>query len=59
MRIEVDRERCDRFGFCEQAAPDLIRINDGEPESVSDAVPDLAGMAGAAARTCPVLRIVA
>jgi ferredoxin len=63
MRIEVDRERCDGFGFCEQAVPELIRLDDeGEPEILADAVPaELAGKAEAAARACPVaaLRVVA
>jgi ferredoxin len=63
MRIEVDRERCDGFGFCEQAAPELIRLDDdGEPEILTDAVPaELAGKAEAATRACPVaaVRVVA
>jgi ferredoxin len=56
MRIEVDRERCDGFGLCEQTAPELIRIDDdGEPEILGDAVPaELAGKAEAAGRACPV-----
>ena len=56
MRIEVDRERCDGFGFCEQAAPELVQLDDeGEPEVLTDAVlAELAGKAEAAARACPV-----
>jgi ferredoxin len=63
MRIEVDRDRCDGFGFCAEAAPELIRVDDeGEPEILGDAVPAaLASKAEAAARACPVaaLRVVA
>jgi ferredoxin len=63
MRIEVDRERCDGFGFCEQAAPELVRLDDeGEPEVLTDAVlAELARKAEAATRACPVaaLRVVA
>jgi ferredoxin len=63
MRIEVDRERCDGFGFCEQAAPELVQLDDeGEPEILTDAVPaELAGKAEAATWACPVaaLRVVA
>jgi ferredoxin len=63
MRIEIDRGRCDGFGFCEETAPALIRLDDeGEPEILTDAIPaELAGNAEAAARACPVaaLRVVA
>jgi ferredoxin len=63
MRMEIDRGRCDGFGFCEETAPELIRLDDeGEPEILSDVIPaELAGNAEAAARACPVaaLRVVA
>jgi ferredoxin len=63
MRMEIDRGRCDGFGFCEETAPELIRLDDeGEPEILADAIPaELAGNAEAAARACPVaaLRVVA
>jgi ferredoxin len=62
IRVEVDRSRCEGYGFCEQAAPELLRLDDqGELVIVQAEAPnDLAGKAQAAARLCPVaaLRIV-
>ncbi len=56
MRITIDRDRCEGYGFCEQAAPAVLRLNDdGEPQVVLDPVP--AGelpAAEAATRVCPV-----
>jgi len=54
MRVDVDR--CDGFGYCEQQAPEVFRLDDdgnliiGQPE-----VPDaLAARVEAATRACPV-----
>jgi ferredoxin len=56
MRIKVDRTRCGGFGLCEQAAPELLRLNDeAEPEVRVDPVPPwLRDKAEAAARACPM-----
>ena len=62
MRIELDRPRCEAHGLCEEAAPDLMHLDD-QDELVLDVV-DVEGAdidrARAAARVCPVaaLRLV-
>lgn len=56
MKISVERERCEGYGFCEQAAPALMRLDDeGELEILVDdvAAADL-DAAEAAVRVCPV-----
>jgi ferredoxin len=62
MRLTVDRQRCEGYGFCEQAAPSLIRLDDaGEVELPMDELrPSDAAGAEAATRACPVgaLRVV-
>jgi ferredoxin len=59
MRIVLDRARCEGHGLCEEAAPELMHLDDeGElvldREEVSDG--DTAGtaQANAAVRVCPV-----
>lgn len=56
MKIELDRPRCEGHGLCEEAAPDLMHLDD-EGELVLDRAeldaPDLA-VANAAVRVCPV-----
>lgn len=62
MKIELDRPRCEGHGLCEDAAPDLLHLDDdGEvvidvPEFGDDALEQ----ARAAVRICPVaaLRLV-
>jgi len=62
MRFELDRLRCEGHGLCEEAAPDLLHLDD-EGEVVID-VPELGDdaleRARAAVRVCPVaaLRLV-
>ncbi|MGW1060388.1 ferredoxin [Micromonospora rubida] len=56
MRILLDRPRCEGHGLCEEAAPDLMHLDeDGElvldREEISDAD---AAPANAAVRVCPV-----
>lgn len=56
MRIVLDRPRCEGHGLCEEAAPDLMHLDeDGElvldREELSDAD---AALANAAVRVCPV-----
>lgn len=56
MRIELDRPRCEGHGLCEEAAPELMHLDD-DGELVID-VPDVEGAdlasANAAVRICPV-----
>lgn len=56
MRIVVDRPRCEGHGLCEEAAPQLMHLDD-EGELVLDREEvdgaDIA-LAQAAARVCPV-----
>lgn len=62
MRIELDRPRCEGHGLCEEAAPDLMHLDDNV-DLVID-VPEVEGealeRARAAVRACPVaaLRLV-
>lgn len=63
MIIELDRPRCEGHGLCEEAAPDLMHLDD-DAELVLD-VTEVEGealvRAQAAVRVCPVaaLRLVA
>jgi ferredoxin len=54
--IEVDQARCDGFGFCEQAAPELFALDDDGFVTVRlvDIPAELAAKAEAATRACPV-----
>lgn len=56
MKILLDRPRCEGHGLCEEAAPDLMHLDD-DGELVLD-VPEVddaqAGQARAAVRVCPV-----
>ncbi len=58
VKIELDRPRCEGHGLCEEAAPDLMHLDD-EGELVIDVdefdegTPEAAA-ASAAARVCPV-----
>lgn len=56
MRIVLDRPRCEGHGLCEEAAPDLMHLDeDGElvldREEIGDAE---VALANAAVRVCPV-----
>lgn len=56
MKIVLDRPRCEGHGLCEEAAPDLMHLDD-EGELVVDRVEvDAAEIvqAQAAVRVCPV-----
>lgn len=55
-RVEVDRDRCEGHGLCEQTAPAIYRLDDeGELELLmQDIPPELRAMAEAGARVCPV-----
>lgn len=55
-RLTVDRRRCEGYGMCEQAAPQLLHLNDDD-ELVIDAaeIPTpQKQLAEAAVRACPV-----
>jgi len=56
MRIELDRPRCEGHGLCEEAAPELMHLDD-DGDLVID-VPEVDGVgfdaAKAAVRVCPV-----
>ncbi|MEU9267123.1 ferredoxin [Streptomyces sp. NPDC048251] len=61
VHIEVDEGRCDGFGFCEQAAPEVFGLDDdGVVTVLLDEIPDeLAEKAEAATRACPVAALKA
>ncbi|GAA4509606.1 MULTISPECIES: ferredoxin [Nonomuraea] len=56
MKIVLDRPRCEGHGLCEEAAPELMHLDDDgelvlDREEIGDAeVP----LASAAVRVCPV-----
>lgn len=56
MRIDLDRPRCEGHGLCEEAAPDLMHLDD-DGELILD-VTEVDGAdiarAQAAVRVCPV-----
>ena len=56
MKIELDRPRCEGHGLCEEAAPELMHLDD-DGELIID-VPEVEGAAEerarAAVRVCPV-----
>lgn len=56
MKIVLDRPRCEGHGLCEEAAPDLMHLDDDgelviDREEIGDAD---AAQAKAAVRVCPV-----
>lgn len=58
MHIELDTPRCEGHGLCEEAAPELMHLND-EGDLVIDVTDvdensDQAERARAAVRVCPV-----
>lgn len=56
IRVEVERSRCEGYGFCEQSAPEVFLLNDeGELVILQDELPsDMEARAEAAIRLCPV-----
>ncbi len=54
--LEVDRVRCEGYGFCEQTAPEVIHLDeDDEPVvDVEEITRALRALADAAVRACPV-----
>jgi ferredoxin len=59
QRVDVDFDRCEGHGFCEQFAPEIFELDDaGELTlKVADIDPQLLDKATAAARACPVAAI--
>jgi ferredoxin len=53
MRITVDDGRCEGFGMCEQAAPDVLRSDSGLAEVLADPIPPGWAAAETAVRACP------
>lgn len=62
MRIDLDRPRCEGHGLCEEAAPDLMHLDDNGDLviDVVDIDDEALERARAAVRICPVaaLRLV-
>jgi ferredoxin len=56
MKVEFDEARCDGFGFCEDVAPEVFRVDDdGNLHILVDSVPaDLVEKVETATRACPV-----
>ena len=56
MRIHVDQDRCEGYGFCEEAAPALMRLDDdGTLELLVGHVPrESEAAAREAVKACPV-----
>ncbi|GAA0958542.1 ferredoxin [Actinocorallia libanotica] len=56
MKIVLDRPRCEGHGLCEEAAPELMHLDDdGELVLDREEIGDTdAAQAGAAVRVCPV-----
>ncbi len=56
MKIEVDYDRCEGHGMCEEAAPSIFRLDDaGELTLLLETVPaELERQAREAVRVCPV-----
>ncbi|WP_020499261.1 ferredoxin [Sciscionella marina] len=56
MVIEVDRDRCEGFGFCEQAAPSVFELDEnGELHVLVSEVPSADEPAATTAiHLCPV-----
>jgi ferredoxin len=62
-RIQLDRERCEGHGTCEQIAPNIYQLDDEGLVSILVDQPlseELVGAAEAGARVCPIaaLRVV-
>lgn len=56
VHVEVDRGRCEGYGFCAQSAPEIFALDDDGELVILQPEPsdELKGKAEAAARLCPV-----
>ncbi|WP_030599256.1 ferredoxin [Streptomyces fulvoviolaceus] len=55
-RLSVDMGRCEGYGMCQQAAPELLHLNDDDEPviDVAEIPPTQKPLADAAVRACPV-----
>ncbi|MCU1681325.1 MAG: ferredoxin [Amycolatopsis sp.] len=55
-QLVVDRNRCEGYGMCQQAAPQLLHLNDDDEPIIDVAAISAAQkpLAGAAVGACPV-----
>lgn len=55
MRVEVNRDKCEGHGICEQVAPKVYQLDeDGELVVHEDVPAELETQAQSGARSCPV-----
>ena len=56
VRLLVDRGRCEGYGMCEQAAPELIQLSDDDEPVIAEELlsAEHKGPAEGAVRACPV-----
>ncbi|RAY16124.1 ferredoxin [Actinomadura craniellae] len=55
MKIEVDWDRCEGYGMCEETAPHLFRVDDnGDLHVEPNLPPDSLPVVRAAVRACPM-----
>lgn len=53
--VQVDRAKCEGFGFCEEAVPDVFRLDDDGVLHIDEAAAQTAtATLPAAVRVCPV-----
>ncbi|MFG2592332.1 ferredoxin [Streptomyces sp. NPDC048438] len=55
-QLSVDMDRCEGYGMCQQAAPELLHLNDDDEPVIDVAEISLMRrpLADAAVRACPV-----
>jgi ferredoxin len=54
MIIEVDQNRCEGHGLCEELAPAVFRLDDDGFVQIMDVPPAADESVAAAVRSCPV-----
>jgi ferredoxin len=56
VKVAVDRNRCEGYGFCEEKAPEMFQLDeDGQLEVLSESAPeDQLDAVRRAVRSCPV-----
>jgi ferredoxin len=53
--VQVDRAKCEGFGFCEEAVPEVFRLDDDGLLHIDDAAAaNAAASLPSAVRVCPV-----
>lgn len=60
MAITIDRDKCEGYGMCAQAAPSLIELDDeGDPQIADSALAHTdESTAERAARACPIAAVL-